>query len=92
MWGKRDAIAEQPRPMLHWHPIALHSESVSDPGRCVTLSGEQDRFGDRFAHVHYQSAEVDHAARGFARELFDRFAAESGGTRGFRHLRFGRTT
>ena len=64
--------------MLHWHPIALHSESVASPGKYVTLSEQRDRFGDPFAHVFYQSAQFDEATRRFARDLADRFAAASG--------------
>ena len=77
-WGDRTAILEQLRPMLHWHPIALHAESVPGPEKYVSLTTERDRFGDSFAHVHYRSAEFDHATREFARELLKRFAAATG--------------
>ena len=77
-WGDRAAILEQLRPMLHWHPIALHGESVPGPEKYVSLTTERDRFGDSFAHVHYRSAEFDHATREFARELLKRFAAATG--------------
>jgi choline dehydrogenase-like flavoprotein len=77
-WGKRSEILEQLTPMLHWHPIALHAESAPSPRKYVALSSQRDRFGDPFAHVHYESAEFDHSTRRFARDLFDRFAAATG--------------
>jgi choline dehydrogenase-like flavoprotein len=76
--GNRAAIAEQLRPILHWHPIAMHSESVASPDKYVSLSQRRDRFGDPFPHVHYQSGEFDHATKRFALELFDRFASITG--------------
>lgn len=76
--GNRAAIAEQLRPILHWHPIAMHAESVASPDKYISLSGRRDRFGDPFPRLHYQSAEFDHATESFARELFDRFASITG--------------
>ena len=77
-WGRRAEIVEQLEPMLHWHPIALHAESVTSPHKYVGLSAERDRFGDPFAHVHYQAADFDESTRLFSRQLFDRFAVGSG--------------
>lgn len=62
----------------HWRFIVLQAESVPSPRKYVTLSTERDRYGDPYAHVHYESAAFDHATYGFAQELFQRFMAATG--------------
>ncbi|MGH7320991.1 MAG: GMC oxidoreductase, partial [Candidatus Rokuibacteriota bacterium] len=71
-------ILEALDPIKHWRVIKLHAESVPDPQKWVALSAQRDRFGDPFAHVHYESADFDHQTYQFAREVFDRFVASTG--------------
>lgn len=53
--------------------MVLHAESIPSPLKSVTLSTRRDRFGDPFAHVHYESSEFDALTYRFARDIFDRF-------------------
>jgi choline dehydrogenase-like flavoprotein len=62
----------------HWRPIVLQAESTPSPQKHVTLSEQRDRYGDRYAHVHYESTAFDHETYGFACELFDRFITATG--------------
>jgi len=57
-----------------WRVINLQAESVPSPQKYVVLSPERDRFGDPFAHVHYEAASFDHESYRFVRQVFDRFA------------------
>jgi choline dehydrogenase-like flavoprotein len=66
----------------HWRLILLQGESIPSPQKYVTRSEQRDRYGDSFAHVHYQTAAFDHETYGFARELFDRFMAGTGADEG----------
>jgi choline dehydrogenase-like flavoprotein len=58
-----------------WRVINLQAESIPTPQKYVTLSRERDRFGDPFAHVHYESAAFDHESYRFVRQIFDKFVA-----------------
>jgi choline dehydrogenase-like flavoprotein len=62
----------------HWRSVVLQAESAPSLQKYVTLSERRDRYGDPYAHVHYESAAFDHETYGFARKLFDRFAAATG--------------
>lgn len=64
-------------PVRHWRVIKLHAESVPAAQKWLALSDRRDRFGDRFAHLHYESSEFDHETYRFAREIFDRFAVST---------------
>jgi len=68
-------IVEMLKPKRHWRILVLHAESVPSPQKYVTLSDRRDRFGDPFAHVHYDSSDFDHETYRFGRKLFDRFVA-----------------
>src|SRR4030095_9902857 len=59
----------------HWRFILLQGESTPSPQKYVTRSEQRDRFGDPYAHVHYETTAFDHETYAFARELFDRFMA-----------------
>jgi choline dehydrogenase-like flavoprotein len=59
--------------------IFLHAESVPTPQKYVSLSRERDRFGDRFAHVHYESSDFDRETHAFSQRIYDRFAEATGG-------------
>jgi choline dehydrogenase-like flavoprotein len=61
-----------------WRDIVLQGESIPSPQKYVTLSEQRDRYGDRYAHVHYQTTTFDDETYGFARELFDRFVTGTG--------------
>lgn len=54
-------------------PLLLAAESVPSQGKYVALSDRTDRFGDPFAHVHYESDPFDHATHAFASTINDRF-------------------
>jgi hypothetical protein len=58
--------------------MVLQAESIPSPQKYVTRSTRRDRFGDPYAHVHYEATAFDHETYGFARELFDRFKATTG--------------
>lgn len=58
--------------------VAMHAESAPSDGKFVALSTRRDRFGDPFAHVHYDSSEFDRATHAFSRELFERVARATG--------------
>lgn len=58
--------------------VAMHAESVPSHGKFVTLSRERDRFGDPFAHVHYDSNDFDRATHARACALVDRVAKATG--------------
>ena len=60
--------------------LYLHAESEPSAAKYVTLSPQRDRFGDPFAHVHYEWSAFDHETHAFAGALFDKFAAASGAT------------
>jgi len=62
----------------HWRSIVLQAESTPSPQKYVTLSEQRDRYGDPYAHVHYESATFDRETYGFACKLFDRFMAATG--------------
>lgn len=59
--------------------LILHAESVTSPNKYVGLSEQRDRFGDPFAHIHYQSAAFDEATYSFAKHLCERFAIATDG-------------
>jgi glucose dehydrogenase len=62
----------------HWRFIVLQAESAPSPQKYVTRSDQRDRYGDPYAHVHYESTAFDHETYGFARQLFDRMTAATG--------------
>jgi len=61
-----------------WRTTVLQGESLPSPQKYVTTSEQRDRYGDPYAHVHYETTAFDHATYRFARELFDRLAANTG--------------
>jgi choline dehydrogenase-like flavoprotein len=71
-------VAEFLNARRHWRVMVLQAESIPSPQKYVTRSTRRDRFGDPYAHVHYEATAFDHETYGFARELFDRFKATTG--------------
>jgi choline dehydrogenase-like flavoprotein len=67
-------ILEDFEVMKRARTLGLHSESVPSAMKQVRLSDEKDRFGDPFAHLHYDVCDFDLATHRYGRELFDRFA------------------
>lgn len=61
--------------------LTVHAESGPSPRRVVTLSATRDRFGDPYAHVHYELTEFDQETYRFGRGLFERVAAATGAER-----------
>ncbi|MFQ5605359.1 MAG: GMC oxidoreductase [bacterium] len=78
-WGDEQKIYKDLQPRLYSRGIVLHSESAPSAKKYISLSEKKDRFGDPFAHVHYECSEFDHETYRFARELFDRFATATQG-------------
>ncbi len=78
-WESGLEAAQTLEPMRQWRTVGLHAESVPSAQKYVALSTAQDRYGDAYAHVHYQSADFDYATYEFAQELFARVVAASGG-------------
>jgi glucose dehydrogenase len=58
--------------------LTLHSEAAPESRRTVTLSAQRDRFGDPYAHIHYELNEFDASTYAYGRGLFDRFARATG--------------
>lgn len=54
--------------------LGLHAESTPSPNKSVTLSSQSDRFGDPFAHVHYDCDDFDRETHRFAASLAARYA------------------
>jgi choline dehydrogenase-like flavoprotein len=77
-WGSWDVVEPQIVSRRRSWPIVLCGESTSSPSRRVTLSHRADRFGDPFAHVHYELLDFDLETFAFAREVHDRFASGVG--------------
>jgi choline dehydrogenase-like flavoprotein len=71
-------VLERMRPLLKGREVTFHAESPTSPQKYVTLSAERDRFGDPFAHVHYQSSELDYATYTFASRLSRQIAEAAG--------------
>jgi glucose dehydrogenase len=60
--------------MKRTHPIGIHAESIRSDKKYVSLSEEKDRFGDPFAHVHYDLCDLDYETHRWGKKLFERFA------------------
>jgi choline dehydrogenase-like flavoprotein len=69
------------KPARSQRMLTLHAECDPTPRRYVTLSTARDRFGDPFAHIHYELSDFDGATYHFGRRLFDRVAAATHATR-----------
>ncbi|HET7263481.1 MAG TPA: GMC family oxidoreductase [bacterium] len=77
--GSGDEILDRFAPVTALRDVTLHSEAAPETRRTVTLSSSaRDRFGDPYAHVHYDLSGFDEATYAYARELFDRFAKATG--------------
>jgi choline dehydrogenase-like flavoprotein len=68
-------ITDELKEMRHWCVLNLHAESLQSPKKFVALSSTRDRWGDPFAHVHYESSAFDHETHRFAQQIFDKFVA-----------------
>jgi len=71
-------VLERFAPLTMWRDVTLHSEAAPEPRRAVTLSAARDRFGDPYAHVHYDLSQFDEATYAYGQGLFDRFAKATG--------------
>jgi len=72
-WKRGSQIVKELEPMRHLRNIVLTAESIPSSQKYVTLSEKRDRFGDRYAHVHYEPTEFDYESFHFARKIFNRF-------------------
>jgi len=66
-------IVEQMQTVRRSRLLQFHGESLGSPKKFVTLSEKRDRFGDPFAHLHYESSEFDRATYRLAEQIYDRF-------------------
>jgi choline dehydrogenase-like flavoprotein len=71
-------ILERSRKFVHWRDLTIHAESVAGPGKYVFLSETTDRFGDPFAHIHYELDEFDAETFAFGERIVDRFREATG--------------
>lgn len=67
-------VLERFAPVTMERTMTLHSEAAPDARRTVTLSAARDRYGDPYAHAHYELGPFDEATYAYGRGLFDRFA------------------
>lgn len=83
LWGRltwpggpdtTEEILEVGRDAAYWRPITFHCDSLDSPQKYVTLGEEKDRFGDPFAHVHYDPAEYDYSTYESAKIVLAQFA------------------
>jgi choline dehydrogenase-like flavoprotein len=65
-------------PTRYQRMLTLHAETAPSPGRFVTLGSTRDRFGDPYAHVHYELTDFDEETYRFGRTLFERIARATG--------------
>jgi glucose dehydrogenase len=65
--------------MRRWRTIDLQGESIPTAKKHVTLSERRDRFGDPYAHLHYEAADFDHEAYRYVQQLFDKLVVAAGG-------------
>ncbi|NIR50214.1 GMC family oxidoreductase [candidate division KSB1 bacterium] len=77
--GSASEIFEELKAKIYSRGIIMHAESAPSPQKYITLSEKRDRFGDPYAHIHYESSEFDYETYGFATDLYDRFAAATDG-------------
>jgi choline dehydrogenase-like flavoprotein len=73
-----DALMALAPDFLNSRLLITHAESDTTPSKYVTLSEAVDRFGDPFAHVHYESSEFDRETYHFSQGLFERFRDGTG--------------
>ncbi len=74
----RAEVLDVLRPTRNQRMLTLHAECDPSPRRYVALSTARDRFGDPFAHVHYELTGFDRRTYDFGRALFDRIAVATG--------------
>jgi choline dehydrogenase-like flavoprotein len=72
-------VMERLRDMPNSRGIEIHAESDPGTAKYVALSIDADRFGDPFAHVHYEPSELDRQSYRFVAGLVERFAHATGG-------------
>jgi choline dehydrogenase-like flavoprotein len=73
-----DEILQRYAPLTMERIVTMHTETAPEPRRAVTLSSHRDRFGDPYAHVHYELTAFDEATYVYAGGLLKRFAAATG--------------
>jgi glucose dehydrogenase len=72
-------VVERLEILRHCRRVAIHSESVTDPGKRLTLSETfRDPFGDPAAHVQYAFPEFDRRSYDHGREIFEQVAKSTG--------------
>lgn len=77
-WRTGADVVESLRPLRACEGAWLHSEPGPSPDKFVGLSDRRDRFGDRFAHVHYQPNAFDEETYRFAQGITERVAQATG--------------
>lgn len=71
-------VLERFAPVAMERVLTLQSEAAPESRRTVTLSAQRDRFGDPYAHLHYELTEFDESTYAYGQGLFERFARATG--------------
>jgi choline dehydrogenase-like flavoprotein len=85
-WGDithPDTLREKLAPLAKSRPIAILSETPADANKYVALSAELDRFGDAFAHVHYELSDFDASTYDFSLDVYTRISRGSAAVGGY---------
>ena len=73
-WRNGKDVIDALRPMLSRRTLTFNGEPIPGPKKYVDLSGPKDRFGDAFAHAHYELDDFDEATYAQANIVAKRFA------------------
>jgi glucose dehydrogenase len=73
IWEDGEEVVEALRPMLNYHSLKMHAETIPSVEKNVSLSKMKDRFGDPYAEVHYKSTDFDRESYVYSKSLFDKF-------------------
>ncbi len=83
IWGSRSEIVNYLKQKVNWRRIVLHAESAPSPQKYITLSHKRDRFGDPFAHIHYESSDFDYKTYEYCSGIFEKFATATNAEKRF---------
>lgn len=76
-------VVDQLTAFRRTRPLAMVTEVAPSAEKYVRLSEATDRFGDPFAHVHYEMDDFDAATYDFALSIFGRIRDATRATGGF---------
>lgn len=79
----RERLKERLSPISRTRPIAILTETPGDDQKYIMLSTALDRFGDPFAHVHYELSDFDASTYDFSLGVYTRFSQATGAIGGY---------